>query len=239
LDKKINIASNVELNIDNFMELGSDNVEIEIGENSIVNITALNDFKSHQDIRVICEKNSILNLNFLFNYSCNLNLDLYLIGEYSQVNVKGAYILDDKNFSNINTAQTHLGKNSLSSVDIRGILLNESKVEYNGNIHIKKNASFSCAKQINKNLLLCENSHAVSIPSLEVLTDNVKCSHGSASGPIELNKLNYLMSRGLSYESSYVLLLKSFFNELNFTKNFLDEINKYLVNLYTDKNKGS
>jgi len=168
----------------------------------------------NQDIRIICKENSSYTLSFLILDSAKLNLELILEGENSEINVKGAYLLKDSEVT-INTIQRHKIQNSVSNLDIRGLLLGSSKAEYRGKILIEHGASFSNASQLNKNILLSENAHAVSIPSLEVFTNDVKCSHGSASGPLDREQMLYLMSRGFDENLAKRELIKATFAELD------------------------
>lgn len=217
----INVESNLEISFINYDYSQIKKLVFNLKENSIVNFECL--FEKELDtfnfIEVNCEQDSTFNLNFLITQSSKLNLNFLLNGENSNINVFGAYLLNNSNNVEILTAQNHLAANTTSNIDIRGLLLDESKSIYKGNIFIDKNSPNSSANQINKNILLSEKSHAVSIPSLEVLTDQVKCSHGSASGPFDEEHLNYLMSRGLSLENAKITLLKAFFADLNLGSN--------------------
>ena len=181
----------------------------------------------NQDIRIICKENSSYTLSFLILDSAKLNLELILEGEHSEINVKGAYLLKGNSEVIINTIQKHKVQNSVSNLDIRGLLLGSSKSEYKGKIFIEHGANFSNASQLNKNILLSENAHAVSIPSLEVLTNDVKCSHGSASGPLDKEQLLYLMSRGFNEDLAKRELIKATFAELNLGR-LQSEVNNFI-----------
>ena len=67
---------------------------------------------------------------------------------------------------------------------------------------------------MSKALLLSENSEFNSKPELEIYADDVKCSHGSTSGSVDENSINYLMTRGLSKKQSVQLLVNGFLNEI-------------------------
>src|SRR5581483_4507319 len=70
------------------------------------------------------------------------------------------------------------------------------------------------AFQNNKNLLLGEKSHADSIPKLEILADDVKCSHGATVGPVDRKQVFYLMTRGLSESEAEELIVNGFFHQV-------------------------
>ena len=181
----------------------------------------------NQDIRIICKENSSFTLNFLILDSAKLNLELILEGENSEINVKGAYLLKENSEVVITTLQRHKVQNTTSNLDIRGLLTYNAKSQYNGKILIEHGANFSNASQLNKNILLSEDAHAVSIPSLEVLTNDVKCSHGSASGPLDREQLLYLMSRGFNEDFAKRELIKASFAELNLGQ-LQSEVNKFI-----------
>ena len=78
-------------------------------------------------------------------------------------------------------------------------------------------------------MLLDDNTEFNSKPELEIYADNVKCSHGSSSGNIDLESLHYLMTRGLSREDSIRLLVKGFLNDVvEYIKN--PSIKKFIEN---------
>ncbi|OGB83939.1 hypothetical protein A3F66_02240 [candidate division TM6 bacterium RIFCSPHIGHO2_12_FULL_32_22] len=205
---KIFTKQNSELDVDLSVSK-SENLEIRINENSCLKTFALNGFGKLRDLKISCGKNTNFTLNFLIKSETNLDLSILLAGENSSANIKGAYILDNCNIT-INTHQNHLARSTTSSLDIRGLLRNTSKSIYNGKIFIDKIAQFSNATLYNKNILLSEEANAISIPSLEVLTEDVKCSHGSAIGPLDKEQLNYLMARGISPKEAESLLLEAF-----------------------------
>ena len=64
--------------------------------------------------------------------------------------------------------------------------------------------------QLSKAILLNKESEFNAKPELEIYADDVKCSHGSASGSLNEDSIFYLMSRGLSYQQSRELLINGF-----------------------------
>jgi len=124
-------------------------------------------------------------------------------------------ILGNKNESfNFNTIDDHSAPDTKSSIDVRVVLKDEAKSIYHGIIEVAKEAQKTNAFQSNKNLLLGDKAHADSIPKLEILADDVKCSHGATVGPVDRNQLFYLMSRGLSASNAEELIVNGFFHQL-------------------------
>ena len=110
--------------------------------------------------------------------------------------------------------------NSKSFQKIKNVISSESKGIFQGKIFVKDIAQKTDAYQLSKALLLNDNAEFNSKPELEIYADDVKCSHGSASGNMDENSLHYLMTRGLSKEVAAKLLVKGFLSDIvEFIKN--------------------
>jgi ABC-type transport system involved in Fe-S cluster assembly, permease component len=81
---------------------------------------------------------------------------------------------------------------------------------YQGKIYVNSDAQKTDGYQLSKAILLSENAEFNAKPELEIYADDVKCSHGSASGSLNQDSVFYLMSRGLSYKQSKELLINGF-----------------------------
>jgi Fe-S cluster assembly protein SufD len=98
-----------------------------------------------------------------------------------------------------------------TSVELyRGILDGKSRGVFNGNIYVRKDAQKSIARQTNKNLLLSQEAFVDSTPGLEILADDVKCSHASTIGQLDENAIFYLRSRGIDEEAARHILTYAF-----------------------------
>ncbi len=111
-----------------------------------------------------------------------------------------------------NTVQHHDAPDTKSNINFRVALKGSSASSYQGNIVVSLNGARTDAYQSNKNLLLSREAKAESIPRLEILTDDVKCSHGATVGPVDKNQVFYLMSRGLDEKEAEELIVSGFFN---------------------------
>ena len=94
-----------------------------------------------------------------------------------------------------------------------GIAIDQSMITYAGTIAVEKNAVKTTASQENKTILWGPHAKAISVPALEVQTNDVQCAHGSAIGPFNDEHIRYVQSRGLSRDQAQRLLLGSFFAE--------------------------
>lgn len=90
----------------------------------------------------------------------------------------------------------------------------KSQANFHGTVYVDRDAQRTAARQSNKNLLLSREASVNSRPQLEILADDVKCSHGSATGRLDEKALQFLRSRGLSPESARRLLVHAFAGEM-------------------------
>ena len=143
--------------------------------------------------------------NFLKNeVNCNLN------GEFSSAFVNGIFKLSDDKQHEIKTNINHLTENTKSYQLIKSVLENNSRAVYQGKIFVNSKAQKTDGYQLSKAILLSESSEFNAKPELEIYADDVKCSHGSASGSLNENSIFYLMSRGLNYQQARELLINGF-----------------------------
>ena len=158
------------------------------------------------------EKNSISETfilssgsNFLKNeINCDLN------GEYASAFVNGIFSLNNNNHHEIRTTINHLTENTKSYQLIKSVLEKNSNAIYQGKIFVNSDAQKTDGYQLSKAILLDKESEFNAKPELEIYADDVKCSHGSASGSLNEDSIFYLMSRGLSYQQSRELLINGF-----------------------------
>ncbi len=143
--------------------------------------------------------------NFFKNeINCNLN------GKYASAFVNGIFSLNNDKHHEIRTIINHLTENTKSYQLIKSVLEQSSKAVYQGKIFVNSQAQKTDGYQLSKAILLNKESEFNAKPELEIYADDVKCSHGSASGSLNEDSIFYLMSRGLSYQQSRELLINGF-----------------------------
>ena len=143
--------------------------------------------------------------NFFKNeINCNLK------GEYSSAFVDGILSLNNDKHHEIRTTINHLTESTKSYQLIKSILEESSKAVYQGKIFVNSEAQKTDGYQMSKAILLNKESEFNAKPELEIYAEDVKCSHGSASGNLNDESIFYLMSRGLSYQQSRELLINGF-----------------------------
>ena len=158
------------------------------------------------------EKNSISETFILSsgsNFSKN-EINCNLKGEYSSAFVNGIFSLNNDKHHEIRTIINHLSENTKSYQLIKSVLEDSSKAVYQGKIFVNSDAQKTDGYQLSKAILLNKSSEFNAKPELEIYADDVKCSHGSASGSLNEDSIFYLMSRGLNYQQSRELLINGF-----------------------------
>ena len=158
------------------------------------------------------EKNSISE-TFIFSAGSNYfknEINCNLSGEYSSAFINGIFSLKNNQQHEIRSTVNHLVENTKSFQLIKSVLGKNSKAAYQGRIHVDSKAQKTDGYQLSKAILLDETSEFNAKPELEIYADDVKCSHGSASGSLNEDSIFYLMSRGLNYKQSKELLINGF-----------------------------
>jgi Fe-S cluster assembly protein SufD len=135
-------------------------------------------------------------------------------GPGSESEMLGLYFGDQGQHYNQYTLQHHAADHAFSDVLFKGALRDASTAVYSGVIVVDEGAQKTDAYQTNRNLLLDSESEAVSIPQLEIGANDVRCSHGSTTGPVPEDQRFYLMSRGMRPEVAEHLLVTGFLYEV-------------------------
>jgi len=107
--------------------------------------------------------------------------------------------------------QNHVAPRTTSDIQYRGALKGSSRSFFSGMVSISKEAQQSDAYQSVKCLLLSPNAHADAIPNLEILADDVKCSHGAAVGQVDEDQRFYLQTRGIAPDLAEEIIVQGFF----------------------------
>ena len=139
-----------------------------------------------------------------------INAGTILNGRGATSNIYGIAFGDKGQKFDHHTSQIDEASNSYSNIDFKIVLKDKAASAYTGLIKISKDAVNCEAFQENRNLLLDKGTKAESIPELEILTDQVKCSHGATVGPIDPQMIFYLKSRGYSSEEAIKTLVMGF-----------------------------
>jgi Fe-S cluster assembly protein SufD len=169
---------------------------------------------SHERIRV--ERGG--NLDWIFgaigsrltkNFS-----ELDLAGEGAQGRMSGFYFTDGNQHLDHDTQQNHLAPHTTSDLLFKGALKGKSRSVWQGMIYVAPGAQKTDGYQANRNLVLSDAARADSIPGLEILADDVRCTHGATVGKLEQEPLFYLKSRGIPQAEAEKIVVEGFFDPI-------------------------
>jgi len=140
--------------------------------------------------------------------------DLVLNGNGASGKVSGFYFTNDTQHLDHDTQQVHLAPNTTSDLLFKGALLDKSRSVWQGMIYVAPGADKTDGYQTNRNLILSKGARADSIPGLEILADDVRCSHGATIGKIDKDQIFYLTSRGIARPDAEQLIVEGFFDPI-------------------------
>tara|TARA_B100001093_G_scaffold265582_1_gene254049 strand:+ start:1764 stop:3008 length:1245 start_codon:yes stop_codon:yes gene_type:complete len=245
------LNENSELNLINYIANSSkenfmvNNVEtIKLKKDSSLNNIFVNNSKCngyfYKYIKTDLEKKSsfenyLLSSGLKFN---KLDIEINLNEEHSKSTVFSALNLTNTEHQEIKTRINHNALNCNSYQKVKNVLNDESKGVYQGKIFVKNIAQKTDAYQLSRALILNDKAEFDAKPELEIYADDVKCSHGSTSGSIDLNSIHYLKSRGIPEKEAYQMLISGFLSEVlekfpeDKLKNFLIEKLERQINGY-------
>ena len=137
-----------------------------------------------------------------------------LAGPGATSRVTGAYFADGDQHLDYDTFQEHIAPNTESDFAFKGALRERASAVWRGMIRVEEGAQKTNAYQENRNLLLSDTAHADSIPGLEIMANDVRCTHGATLGRVDREALFYLMARGLSRAEAERLIVRGFFQDV-------------------------
>jgi Fe-S cluster assembly protein SufD len=137
-----------------------------------------------------------------------------LAGEGATSRVTGAYFADGVQHLDYDTYQLHSAPSTTSDFAFKGALRDRATSVWRGMIRVEPDAQKTNAYQENRNLMLSPTTHAVPIPGLEILANDVRCTHGATVGQVDREQLFYLMARGLSRAEAERLIVRGFFTDV-------------------------
>jgi Fe-S cluster assembly protein SufD len=143
-----------------------------------------------------------------------VRMDTKLAGPGSEARVTGGYAGGPGQHLDYDTTQEHAAPNTNSDLAFRGVLAKGSTAVWRGMIKVDPGAQQTDAFQESRNLLLSPDAHADAIPGLEILADDVRCTHAAAIAQVDKEQLFYLTSRGLDEAGAKTLVIEGFLESL-------------------------
>ena len=137
-----------------------------------------------------------------------------LIGEGGRSDLLAVAVAKQQQEFDARTLQDHISPHTASDLLYKNALDDRARTIFGGLIRVEPHAHFADAYQKVRNLLLSDDAEANSMPGLEILADNVRCTHGATSGQIQEDQLFYLRSRGIPTKMAHRLLVTGFLDEV-------------------------
>ena len=203
---------------ENFMVNTLDSIKIKKNSslsNILINSSKCNGY-FYKYINSDLEKNSTFE-NYLLSSGLKFNkldIEINLNEENSSSSVFSALNLMNNEHQEIKTRINHNTPHCRSHQIVKNVLNDKSKGVYQGKIFVKDTAQKTDAYQLSKALILNDAAEFDAKPELEIYADDVKCSHGSTSGSIDLDSIHYLKSRGIPEKKAYQMLINGFLCEI-------------------------
>ncbi|NMB60957.1 MAG: Fe-S cluster assembly protein SufD [Chloroflexi bacterium] len=191
-------------------------MEIYLDENAHLDLIDIQD-NSHQtwdfqNQKASLQKDASINWFSLLK-GCEFSksrLEVSLNGQGSSAIVSGLFIPTAKQQIFMDTAQNHMAKNTTSDLLYRGVVDGESRSMWEGMIYVDEKAIHTDGYQANNNLVLSRTAKIDSTPGLEILTNDVRCSHGVTITNLDKEQLFYLESRGIPDKTGEALIISGF-----------------------------
>ncbi len=143
-----------------------------------------------------------------------VRMETKLAGPGSEARVTGGYAGGRGQHLDYDTTQEHAAPNTNSDLAFRGVLAAGATAVWRGMIKVDPGAQQTDAFQESRNLLLSTEAHADAIPGLEILADDVRCTHAAAIAQVDKDQLFYLTSRGLDLAAAKGLIIEGFLESL-------------------------
>lgn len=141
-------------------------------------------------------------------------IEVALNGEYATADLSGLSLLADTQHCDTVLHIEHRAPNCTSSQDFRSIVDDRARASFCGHVLVTHGAAGTDSSQSNRNLLLSHTAQADSRPWLEILADDVKCTHGATVGRLDDESLFYMRSRGIAEKKAESMLVGAFAAEV-------------------------
>lgn len=177
---------------------------------------------------IFIQKNNSIKYDISIEEDAEYNLFLVQLGECrldndikinlnapnATADINIAYKIDQASLIKNKVLINHNTESTFSNQLIKGVLSDRSFSDFNGKIHISHGADKSNGHMLHKSLLLSDAAKANILPELEIFADDVKCSHGAATGVIDEMQLFYMTSRGIEREDAKQMLIDAYLDDV-------------------------
>jgi Fe-S cluster assembly protein SufD len=220
--------------------LCGENLEVYVGKNARLKMAELQSYgKSvwsfgHKKAQVDRDGTLEWDIGSLGSYLSIHFVSVDLIGKGAEGRVYGLFHADQQQHLSYNTLQRHLAPRTTSDLLFKGALDGKSRSVWRGMIYVAPGAQQIDGYQANRNLVLNPDARSDSIPGLEILNNDVRCTHGSTVGKIDQEQLFYLLTRGIPKPEAEQLIIQGFFDDI-FSRFSVPEIGELLWEKIKDR----
>ena len=151
---------------------------------------------------------------FILQLSGSVQLSISLDGAQAKCAVQALYLSAGQTRSQLTLDVNHAHPQTFSEQKIKGVLTDESQMDFKGIIRIPRDSQKCEGAQNHRALILSDKALVRATPELEIFADDVKCAHGSAIASLDEKQLFYLMSRGIDENQARHLLIQAFIMDL-------------------------
>jgi Fe-S cluster assembly protein SufD len=138
------------------------------------------------------------------------DVQVALAGEGAKLGLSGVYLLRGAQEATTALVVDHQAPGCATRELFKGVVDDRAHGVFLGAIAVRPDAQKTDAHQLNKNLLLSRRATVDTKPALEILADDVKCSHGATVGDLDENALFYLRARGIAEAEARHMLIEAF-----------------------------
>ncbi|WDT65375.1 Fe-S cluster assembly protein SufD [Companilactobacillus crustorum] len=195
-------------------------VEIVAQANSVVKYAAVDELEdnvtSYLSRRAYVDQNAYVDWSIGLMNSGNTiaDFDTDLYGEGSHSEIKVVDITSGRQQEGVNTRVTNYGKHSIGNINQRGVIMDRSKLIFNGIGHIIHGASGANAEQQNRVLMMSSKAHGDANPILLIDENDVLAGHAASVGQVDQKQLYYLMSRGIDKKTAQRMVIRGFLGDV-------------------------
>ena len=195
-------------------------VEIAVGQNANLNYVSTQDLSEKAWLfssqRAQVDRDGKLDWTALGFGGGNgkVRMTTNLASQGAEARVTGGYAGGNRQHLDFDTLQEHAAENTISDLAFRGVLADHSTAVWRGMIKVDEGAQSTDAFQECRNMLLSTDAHADAIPGLEILADDVACTHAAAIAQVDKEQLFYLNSRGLDEPVAKSMVVEGFLQSL-------------------------
>jgi Fe-S cluster assembly protein SufD len=168
----------------------------------------------------------VIDISYLIEDNCNLvivqnltgfkdiNIDFEIYGKGSNVIFYGYFVGNGDDKLSVVTRQHHISGGSASRLYVRSVLNGRSSVSYNGTIRVERDSSGTDAIQQNDNLLLSDTAEAICNPALEILSDDLRCTHSASILHVRPEEIWFLQNRGIDRKRAEGMIAAGFLADI-------------------------